>query len=97
MDFVECLHEEKGLCESAPLKANEFLKRAAGMRNGQSDRRMSDLGILVPLQINALNYADLIATPRMRSRRQFDAAALHACPSRSINLPAACGPQVPAA
>jgi hypothetical protein len=28
------------------LKANEFLKRAAGMRNGQSDRRMSDLGIL---------------------------------------------------
>jgi hypothetical protein len=68
MDFVEYVHEEKGLCESAPLKANEFLKRAAGMRNGQSDRRMSDLGILLLLhQISALNNADLIPTPRMRS------------------------------
>jgi hypothetical protein len=95
MDCVECLHEEKGLCESAPLMADKFLKRADGMRNGQYGRRMSDLAIL--LQISALDNADLIVTPRMRSRRQFHAVALHACPSRSINLSAAWGPQVPAA
>jgi len=98
MDFVECLHEEKGLCESAPLKANEFLKPTGGMRNGQYDRRISDPGILLLLlQISALDNADLIATPRMESRHQFHAVALHACPSRSINLSAAWGPQVPAA
>jgi hypothetical protein len=64
MDFVECLHEEKGLCESAPLKADEFLKRADETRNDRDGRRLPDLGILL-LQISALTHADLIATPRM--------------------------------
>jgi hypothetical protein len=42
-----------------PLKADEFLKRADGMRNHQYNRRMSDPGILLLLQISALNNADL--------------------------------------